>query len=258
MAQLGLHHGLVVGDDPLPAGGVDIGVDADAQTILVIVENVLEAVVADAQHDVRVHGDEAAVAVEREALVAGQQGQAFNGGIVEAEIENRVHHARHRGAGAGAHGDQQRVFGVAEALARDLFQVFQAGFDLVDQAVGQLRIVLKIVDAGFGGDGETGRDRQVQGRHFGEIRPLAAQQRLHRCVAIGLSGSEGIDPMLRHELSLFIVKLNFRKHIESIELYDYYRLNLTRVYSDPLYPPTARTRLPGDSDDGPSRPRPRH
>ena len=40
--------------------------------------------------------------------------------VVEAEVEDRVHHARHRIARAGADGEEERVGQAAEALAEDL------------------------------------------------------------------------------------------------------------------------------------------
>jgi hypothetical protein len=45
------------------------------------------------------------------------RGQAGDGLVVEAQVEDGVHHARHRRACARAHRQQQRVGRVAEALA---------------------------------------------------------------------------------------------------------------------------------------------
>ena len=74
------------------------------------------------EHDVGIHLDEAAIAVEREAAVAGEFGEAFGGLVVEAEIEDGVHHAGHGGAAARADGDQQRIGRVAEFLAGAAFE----------------------------------------------------------------------------------------------------------------------------------------
>ena len=63
----------------------------------------------DAQHDIAVHLDEAAIAVIGEARIAGALGQALDGLVVEAEIEHGIHHAGHRGARARADRDQQRI-----------------------------------------------------------------------------------------------------------------------------------------------------
>ena len=77
-------------------------------------------VVVHAEHDVAVHLDEAAVAVIGEARVAGWPRQPLDRAVVEAEIEDGVHHARHRDARARAHRDQQRLLRVAEARAERL------------------------------------------------------------------------------------------------------------------------------------------
>jgi UDP:flavonoid glycosyltransferase YjiC (YdhE family) len=64
----------------------------------------------EAEHHVEYICDEAAIAVIGEAAVAGRaSASAFDRLVVEAEIEHGVHHARHRGARAGAHRDQQRI-----------------------------------------------------------------------------------------------------------------------------------------------------
>ena len=68
----------------------------------------------EAEHHVAVHLHEAAIAVPGEAFVAGLLDQAAQGGFVEADVEDGVHHARHADAGPGAARDEQRVLGVAE------------------------------------------------------------------------------------------------------------------------------------------------
>ena len=77
----------------------------------------------EAEHDVAVHLHEAAVAVPGEALVAGLLDQALTVVVVQADVEDGVHHAGHRDAGAGAAGDEQRVLGVAELAAHDLLDL---------------------------------------------------------------------------------------------------------------------------------------
>jgi len=42
--------------------------------------------------------------------------------IVQAEVENRLHHPRHRDTRAGADRDEERVLGIAEPLAGGRFQ----------------------------------------------------------------------------------------------------------------------------------------
>ena len=198
MTQFALDHGLVVGDHLLPVGGGQVGVDGDAQAILVLVQHLFEVVVAEAQHDVGIHGDEAAIAVEGEATVARQPGQALDRLVVQAQVQHRVHHARHRRARAGPHRHQQRVFDIAEGLADHALDLGQGGLDLGVQ-IGRIGLVVGvIVGANLGGDGEARGNRQTQRRHFRQIGALAAEKVLHRRVAVGGASAEAVHPLSHH------------------------------------------------------------
>ena len=100
VAQLVLDAFFVELDQFGPIVGFQIGIEAVALALLMDVEQFLEMLAADAEHDVGIHGDEAPVAVIGKAPVARFSGQRLDGLVVEAEIEHGVHHARHRGAGA--------------------------------------------------------------------------------------------------------------------------------------------------------------
>ena len=65
--------------------------------------------VGHAQRDFAEQLDEAAIGVIGEALVAGLLDQPVQGGFVEAQIEDGVHHARHRHGRTRAHRNQQRI-----------------------------------------------------------------------------------------------------------------------------------------------------
>ena len=99
-AELFLHHLLVASDQGLPILGGNIGVEVVAVLLLVVVQDFLEVVMLHVEHHVRVHLNEAPVAVVSEAAVARAGGEALDRLVVEAEIQDRVHHARHRGAAA--------------------------------------------------------------------------------------------------------------------------------------------------------------
>jgi hypothetical protein len=85
-----------------------------------LVERVLEPVVLDAHHDIAEHVDQTPVRVVGEPAVARLLGEALDGLVVETQVQDGVHHARHRDRRARADGDQERVFLVAEALPRFL------------------------------------------------------------------------------------------------------------------------------------------
>ena len=185
---------LVALDQLGPVVGGEIGVERVAVALLVVVEHFLEVIVADAEHHVGIHGDEAPVAVIGEAPVAGFLRQRLDGLVVEAEIEHGVHHARHRGARARAHRDQQRVGPVAEFLAGDAADLGERLLDLAAQFLRILLVVRVVVGADLGGDGEAGRHRQAEIRHLGEAGALAAEQVAHVGAAFGAAAAEGVDP----------------------------------------------------------------
>ncbi len=187
---------LIAADQLLPILGGEIGVERIAVAVLVVVKDFLEVMMVDAEHDIGIHRDEAAVAVIGEAAVAGFLRQRLDRLVVEAEIEDRVHHARHGGARPRTHRDEQRIGPVAEGLAGEAADFGERGRHLRFER-GRIGFVVGvIVGADLGGDGEAGRHRQPEAGHLGEARALAAQQIAHVCLARGLAAAEGIDPAL--------------------------------------------------------------
>ena len=115
---------LVALDDFLQAVGVEIGVELRRRwSFFTARQLVLEVVVVDAHDGVAEHVDQPAIAVVGEALVAGELGQALDDLVVQADVQHRVHHARHRHLRARAGGDEQRVLRVAELLAGGLLDL---------------------------------------------------------------------------------------------------------------------------------------
>ena len=90
-----------------------------------LVERRLEVLVIDAAHHVAVHVDQPAVGVVGEALVAGRVGDADHRFVVQAQVEDRVHHARHRAGRAATDRDQQRILRVAELACRAPFPAWR-------------------------------------------------------------------------------------------------------------------------------------
>ena len=195
LAGLARHRFLVLADqfDPVVAG--QIGVERIALAVLEGVEDVLEVMMLEAEHHVRIHRDEAAIAVIGEAAIAGQFGERFDRLVVEAEIEHGVHHARHRGAAAGAHRHQQRILRIAERLAGQLADMIERLLDLRLQ-FRRIGFVVRVeIGADRGRNGEAGRHRQAEIGHLGEIGALAAEQIAQARFALGLAVAEGVDPL---------------------------------------------------------------
>ena len=140
--ELGIQGGLdVFGEDALE--GLDellqvlgrkLGVGADAGNQAGLGQSVLEQVGIDAHDDVGEHLDKAAIAVPSKARVLRLGDEAQDGIVVEAQIEDRVHHAGHGERSARAHRDEQRIVGISELLAAAGFEVGLGGNDLVKRA----------------------------------------------------------------------------------------------------------------------------
>ena len=164
--------------------------------VLPRLEGLVEALGLHVHDDPPEHLDEAAVGVPAEALVAGELDQAVEGRLVEAEVQDGVHHPGHRELGAGADAHEERIGGIAEALAGPLLDLAHRLEDVVPEAVGKLLAGREVVVAGGRGDREAGRRRQARLGHLGEARALAAEQVLHPAVALGRALAPGVDVAL--------------------------------------------------------------
>ena len=120
------HQLLVLGDDLLAALRAELVVELDLLALLDAVEDVLELLLGNIEDHVAEHLDEAAIGVIGKARIIAALGQRFDGLVVEAEVQDGVHHAGHGELGAGADGDEQRILARAELLALQLFQAVRA------------------------------------------------------------------------------------------------------------------------------------
>ena len=173
--------------------GVQLHVLLDALLGLDLVDDLLKTLLGQLHDHVGEHLDEPAVGVVGEAGVVGELGQALHHHVVEAQVQDGVHHAGHGGAGAGAHGDQQGVLGVGKLLAADLLHLAQVLVDLGLDVVVDLPAVVIVLGAGLGGHGKALRHRHAQIGHLRQVGAFAAQQLPHGAVALG----EEIDIFVR-------------------------------------------------------------
>ena len=118
-----------------PAAGTSASLVTPA-CALAFSNGVVEGVALDAEHDAAVHRDEPAVGVVGEALVAGALGQALDAVVVEAEVEDGVHHPGHGELGPRPHAHEQRVVRVAELAAHLLLEPEDVPGDLLVEPVG--------------------------------------------------------------------------------------------------------------------------
>ena len=151
----------------------------DALGFLHLIDLDLEQALRDHHDDVCEHLHKAAVAVVCKAGVVGLLGQALNSLVVQAQVQDGVHHAGHGLTCAGADGDQQGVGVVAKGLAGDLLQALDVLEDVSGDLVVDLAAVGVVLGAGLGGDGEALRHRHTGCGHLSQAGALAAQRVLH-------------------------------------------------------------------------------
>ena len=160
--------------------------------LFALVERFVEYPLGYFVDDSAIHLHESAIGVEREIGVAGADPERLDRRVVQAEIENGLHHAGHGDRGAGAHRHQQRVVRAAELTLGGRFQVaqrrLQLGFQPGREAAG-----LEIDVAQVRGEGEARRHRDAEVGHFGEPGALAAERVLHRGGAVGAPLPEEVD-----------------------------------------------------------------
>src|SRR4051794_26111693 len=92
LAGLALDDLLEAGGERPPILGAELGIEHGADLDLMVLDQLLEMMVLDAEHDLPVHLQKAAVAVIGEALVAAVADEALDGLVVEPEVEDGVHH----------------------------------------------------------------------------------------------------------------------------------------------------------------------
>ncbi len=193
LARLGQHHLLVARHQVPQQLGGDLGVHGHPSQALGVLEQAIEQGAVDIEDDPPEHGHEPAVRVEGEPLAAGLGGQSPDGLVVEAKVQDGVHHARHGELRPRPDADQQWIARIAQATAHRLLDAAHVLGDLVIERHGP-PTGAQMLAASLGGDGEARRHRQVEHRgHLGQIRPLPAQEILevHRRRLVRMI--EGVD-----------------------------------------------------------------
>ena len=186
---------LEVVDQVVQIVGGEIDVAFDLAAGLRLVELCLERILAEVEDDVAIHLDKAAIGIVRKTRVLGPSDQPFDRLVIQAEVQDRLHHPRHRDRGPRAYRHEQRILGVAEALLGDALQMLQVAIDLGAEC-RRKRSLGDVRDAEPGGDRKAGRDGEAEVGHFGEAGALATQDVAHGGGAVGAAVAEEIDVAL--------------------------------------------------------------
>ena len=174
--------------------GGKLGVQLHIALGLHLVDEFLKVFLAHLHDHVGIHLDEPAVGVVGETGILGLLGKGLHHLVVEAQVQDGIHHAGHGGPCAGADGDQQGVVQVAELLAGHILQLGHIFHDLVLDFGVDGAAVRVVLGAGLGGDGKAPGYGHTKAGHFSQVSALAAQQLPHVPVALG----KEIDKLFAH------------------------------------------------------------
>ena len=187
-----LHDLLVFRDHFFQRFGIEVGIELRLFLLLLGVEDFVERRFRNLQHHVAEHLNQTAVGIVGKARVIAALRERFDALIVQAEIENRIHHARHGKLRARADAYQQRILALAEFLTLQLLEMGQRLFHF---AVNLFRntSVTHVFAAGFRLNREARRHGQAGIGHFGQAGAFSAEFVFHLAVAIGFAAAEEVD-----------------------------------------------------------------
>ena len=174
LADRGLVLGLELAGEGLQIRRRELDVELHALLRLELVDELLEVLLADLHDDVREHLDEATVAVPRPARILRLLGKRLDDLLVEAEVQDRVHHARHRGARARTDGNEERLLHIAELLAGGLLELLDILVDLIHDVVGDHLAVVVVARTRLGRNRKALRHGNPQASHLRKVSALAA------------------------------------------------------------------------------------
>jgi len=143
--------------------------------LLHIVEHLLKAALVYPIDDSTEHLQEASVGVKRKTPVPCVHGEPFDSLVVQAKVEDRVHHSWHRYGRARANRHEQRVPRITEALAGLLLEPPNVLRNLKFETLGQVACA-HVRPASVSRDGESGGHGQPHQGHLSESNPLPAEQ----------------------------------------------------------------------------------
>ena len=113
--------------------------------------------------------------------------------VVEADVQNRLHHAGHRDLRTRAYAHEQGVLWIAEDAPKGRFDGSEFAFDLVGKHA-RFMAVAHVVPAGVGRDRKAWWHGKPKLGHFGEIRAFTTEQ----VDLLTRAGAERVHVLITH------------------------------------------------------------
>ena len=165
-------------DQALEVFGGELSIALNAAFLLHVVQSVGEEIAFDIQNGLAEHLDQSTVGVPCETLVATDSSKTVDGFVVQTDVEDGFHHAGHGELCARADRDKQRILGIAQLATHFFFDLAKCDGHFSIETFGGLAVV-QVDAARFGGNCESGRNRQAELRHLCQVRTLTSEQVFH-------------------------------------------------------------------------------
>ena len=138
-------------------------------------EDILERGVLHAKHDIAVHLHEPPIGVPGKVGVARPLDERLDNLVVHAQVEDGVHHPRHRELCARPDRQEDRSWAGPEGASGGLLQPRDRMVHLAPEIWGELSRGHGL-SADLGGDGEPRGDGEPQPGHFGKPGAFSAEE----------------------------------------------------------------------------------
>ena len=131
--------------------------------------------------------------------VAGLLAHALCHFVVETEVEDGIHHARHGSARTGTYRYEERVVDIAELGSHQFLNVLDSSVDLILEELHDFFLSdFIILVTGICSDCESRRDWYADEVHLSQVGTLATKLLTHLRIAFSLAVAEGINSFFAH------------------------------------------------------------
>ena len=121
-ARMLAHHLLILRNDLFQIVSGQVGIELHAALLLLRLKHLVECMLLDVENHVAVHLDQAAVGIISKALVVRLLRQRLHATVIQSQVKDGIHHARHREFCARADAHQQRALPCSQFLPLQLLQ----------------------------------------------------------------------------------------------------------------------------------------
>ena len=130
-------------------------------------------------YNITEHLDETAITVHGKPSVFRQSSQTLHAVVVQTQIQDGVHHARHGDHSTGTNGYQQRIFRASEGFAGYFLQLSDLFINGINQVLCNGLAFFIVPVARFGSDRKAKRYRQTDSGHFRQVGTLSSEKTSH-------------------------------------------------------------------------------